>query len=172
MGRVVRCSAAHEPDHGLLRTRRQRPYSRRAADKCDEFASPHRLALKQRVLPYHAVGCIVHHGKFWLPMSALGQKRTLRRVGPMSALPPKADINLGCLLCAISGHQFGSSGTDSTTLYAITGRRIPFSANSPTGSTATTCSTDCRTRGLTRIWAGLASSQRRDATLETVPIAA
>src|SRR3974390_1615761 len=26
--------------------------------------------LKQRVLPYHAVGCIVHHGKFWLPMSA------------------------------------------------------------------------------------------------------
>ena len=28
--------------------------------------------LKQRVLPYHAAGGIVHHGKFWLPMSALG----------------------------------------------------------------------------------------------------
>jgi hypothetical protein len=27
-----------------------------------------------------------------LPMSVLGQKRTLRGVGPMSALPPKADI--------------------------------------------------------------------------------
>ena len=25
-------------------------------------------------------------------MSALGQKRTLKRLGPMSALPPKADI--------------------------------------------------------------------------------
>jgi len=33
-------------------------------------------APQQRVLPYHAVGCIVHHGKFWLPMSALGQKQT------------------------------------------------------------------------------------------------
>jgi len=26
---------------------------------------------------YHAVGSIVHHSKFWLPMSALCQKRTL-----------------------------------------------------------------------------------------------
>jgi hypothetical protein len=26
------------------------------------------------------------------PMSALGQKRTLTRLDPMSALPPKADI--------------------------------------------------------------------------------
>jgi hypothetical protein len=26
------------------------------------------------------------------PMSALGQKRTLRLINPMSALPPKADI--------------------------------------------------------------------------------
>ena len=48
--------------------------------------------LKHRVLPYHAVGCIVHHGKFWLPMSALGQKRTFSRSVAMSALPPKADI--------------------------------------------------------------------------------
>jgi len=29
-------------------------------------------ALKQTALPYHAEGCIVHHGKFWLPTSALG----------------------------------------------------------------------------------------------------
>jgi hypothetical protein len=29
---------------GLLRTRRERPSSRRATDKCDEFASPHRPA--------------------------------------------------------------------------------------------------------------------------------
>ena len=52
--------------------RRKRPSSRRAADKCNEFASPHRRPLKQRVLPYHAVGYIVHHGKFGLLMSALG----------------------------------------------------------------------------------------------------
>src|SRR5262245_3763477 len=45
-----------------------------------------------RVLPYHAVGCIVHHGKFWLPMSALGQKRTCASQNGMSALPPKADM--------------------------------------------------------------------------------
>jgi hypothetical protein len=38
------------------------------------------------------VGRIVHHGKFWLPMSALGQKQTSVRVRVMSALPPKADI--------------------------------------------------------------------------------
>jgi len=48
--------------------------------------------LKQRVLPYHAVRCTVDHGKFWLPMSALGQKRTSRDIRGMSALPPKADI--------------------------------------------------------------------------------
>ena len=74
----------------LLRARRERPSSRRAADKCDEFASLHRLAL-----PYHAVGRIVHHGNFWLPMSALGQKRTFEYVRAMSALPPKADIGTG-----------------------------------------------------------------------------
>ena len=48
---------------------------------------------KQSVLPYHAVGRIVHHGKFWLPMSALGQKQTSAHVRVMSALPPKADID-------------------------------------------------------------------------------
>ena len=34
----------------------------------------------------------MHHSKIGRPMSALGQKRTLRGVRPMSALPPKADI--------------------------------------------------------------------------------
>src|SRR5262249_35462366 len=53
--------------------------------------------LKQRVLHYHAVGCIVHHGKFWMPMSALGQKQTFDDVRRMSALPPKADIG-GCVV--------------------------------------------------------------------------
>src|SRR6516162_6053461 len=58
--------------------RRKRPSSRRAADKCNEFASPHRRPLKQRVLPYHAVGYIVHHGKFGLLMSAslIGRMRS------------------------------------------------------------------------------------------------
>ena len=39
-------------------------------------------------------------------MSALGHKRTFCGAEAMSALPPKADIavQLGCPLCAISGH--------------------------------------------------------------------
>jgi len=44
-------------------------------------------------------------------MSALGQKQTLGKVRPMSALPPKADIALHrseCPLCAKSRHE----GTD------------------------------------------------------------
>ena len=48
-------------------------------------------------------------------MSALGQKRTLQRIGWMSALPPKADIALHrseCPLCAKSGHwNYGISDT-------------------------------------------------------------
>src|SRR5215472_16740690 len=46
-----------------------------------------------RLLLYHAVSCIVHHGKVWVPMSALGQKQTLQSLRPMSAIPPKADID-------------------------------------------------------------------------------
>jgi hypothetical protein len=41
-------------------------------DKRNEIASP---ALKQRDLPYHG-DRIVHHGKFGVTMSALGQKQT------------------------------------------------------------------------------------------------
>src|SRR5262245_23363272 len=36
---------------------------------------------------------LVRHSKIRLPMSALGQKRTLNRLYPMSALPPKADMD-------------------------------------------------------------------------------
>src|SRR5215469_10977756 len=36
---------------------------------------------------------LVRHSKIRLPMSALGQKRTWQSVSPMSALPPKADID-------------------------------------------------------------------------------
>jgi hypothetical protein len=42
------------------------------------FADPNLTTLQQRISLYHAEGCIVHHGKFWLPMSALCQKRTFR----------------------------------------------------------------------------------------------
>ena len=70
----------------------ERPSSRCDADKRDEIASPHRLPLKQRLLPYHADECMLHHGKFGSPMSALGQKQTSQRIRSMSALPPKADI--------------------------------------------------------------------------------
>src|SRR6516225_3526018 len=73
---------------------------------------------------------------------------------------------------AKSGHQFGLELEDASTLYAAIGRRMPFSANSPTASTITAFSIACRTRGLMRICPGFASSQSRDATFETVPIAA
>ena len=59
-----------------------------------------------------------------------------------------------------------------TTLYAARDRLIPFSANSPTGSTVTACSTFVSTRGLIRICPDLASSHSREATLDTVPMAA
>jgi hypothetical protein len=74
--------------------------------------------------------------------------------------------------CASTGHQFGLELEDASTLYAAIGRRMPFSANSPTASTITAFSIACRTRGRMRICPGFASSQSRDATFETVRIAA
>ena len=59
----------------------------------------------------------------------------------------------------------GIYDTAPTTLYAARGRLIPFNSNSPTGSTFTAFSTFVST-GLMRICPGLASSQRREATLE------
>ena len=59
-----------------------------------------------------------------------------------------------------------------TTLYAARGRLIPFNSNSPTGSIVTAFSTFVSTRGLMRICPGLASSHSREATFDTVPIAA
>jgi hypothetical protein len=47
-------------------------------------------------------------------MSALGQKRTLTRIRPMSALPPKADIperQLDVCFGAISGLMHRSKST-------------------------------------------------------------
>jgi len=58
------------------------------------------------------------------------------------------------------------------TLYAARGRLIPFNSNSPTGSTFTAFSTFVNTRGLMRICPGLASSHSREATFDTVPMAA
>jgi hypothetical protein len=37
----------------------------------------------------------VHHSKIGQRMSAMGQKRRLKRICRMSALPPKADIDQG-----------------------------------------------------------------------------
>jgi hypothetical protein len=61
---------------------------------------------------------------------------------------------------------------DATTLQAAGGRLIPFNANSPAGSTFTAFSTLVSTRGLMRICPGLASSHNREATFDTVPMAA
>ena len=58
-----------------------------------------------------------------------------------------------------------------STLYAVNGRLMPLSLNSPTGSTVMAFSTAIKTRGLIKICPGLASSQSRDATLDTVPMA-
>ena len=82
-----------------------------------------------------------------------------------------AEVAGECPRWVISGHQFGLEPIGAMTLYVIIGRRIPLSANSPTCSTVTALSTASRTRGLMRIWPGLASSQSRDATFDTVPIA-
>ena len=65
-----------------------------------------------------------------------------------------------------------SHDTAATTLYAARGRLIPFNTNSPTGSTVTALSTFINTRGLMRICPGLTSSHRREATFDTVPMAA
>jgi hypothetical protein len=73
---------------GLLRARCcKRPYECGTATKRDELAPPH-LASKQDNTSYR-VKITLGMGR---PMSALGQKQTLPRVGTMSALPPRADI--------------------------------------------------------------------------------
>ena len=63
-------------------------------------------------------------------------------------------------------------GEAATTLYAASGRLIPFNSNWPTGSTLTAFSTFVSTRGLIKICPGFASSHSREATFETVPMAA
>src|SRR6516165_6931387 len=89
--RVLGRPAAEVPNHRhclLLRTRNKRP-SRRAANKCNEIASSHRLP--QGLGPRHShrrlqqgfatgemgSGVKLHRSNPELPMSALGQKRTL-----------------------------------------------------------------------------------------------
>ena len=59
----------------------ERPRSRRADGKRDEFASLH-MPRKDHALYKH----------FATPMPALGQKRTFALQNVMSALPPKADM--------------------------------------------------------------------------------
>ena len=75
-------------------------------------------------------------------------------------------------LVALVGPPQVSTDVAATTLYAARGRLIPFNSNSPTGSTFTAFSTFINTRGLMRICPGLASSHSREATLDTVPMAA
>ena len=98
---------AQEPDGRqlcrLLRTRSERP-SRRAANKCDEIASSHRLPQglgpRQSIDDYSrdlrqakwGSGVSLHGSNPELSMSALGQEQTSQHVRLMSALPPKADI--------------------------------------------------------------------------------
>src|SRR6516165_10971571 len=85
-----------------MRSRRASPGQRimlRTADRCDEFPSPHGFAFAEDHIGYERIShfqienCAVRYAQADRPMSALGQKRTLRGVRPMSALPPKADMD-------------------------------------------------------------------------------
>jgi hypothetical protein len=97
---VRRRSCAEKPAdrHRRRSSRRQRPCNRDAAAKSDYFPSPHGFARAKDYIGYkqniifldrEAAG---RYTKGAAAMSALGQKRTLMSVQPMSALPPKADI--------------------------------------------------------------------------------
>ena len=87
-----------------------------------------------------------------------------------------ADIRRGAVnvryVVALVGQPQVSTDVAATTLYAARGRLIPFNSNSPTGSTFTAFSTFVSTRGLIKICPGFASSHSREATLDTVPMAA
>ena len=92
---------------------------------------------------------------------------THRKAHPFAGLLLRPSIPACHELSAIS-QRFGA--TAAMTLYAATGRRIPLSASSPTCSAMTASSTAKRTRGLIKTWPGLASSQRREATLDTFEV--
>jgi len=92
----------HESDHRhrrLLCMRRKRPCNYSAAEKPDEFPSPHGPAPRTKSgkpKDYHIFGSRIV--PFVAPsgtatMSTLGQKRTSEGVEAMSALPPKADMD-------------------------------------------------------------------------------
>jgi len=72
----------------------------RTADRCDEFPSPHGFACAEDHIGYQKTITFLDrelrrslHASGQLPTSALGQKQTSRHLQPMSALPPKADID-------------------------------------------------------------------------------
>ena len=76
-----------------LCARREWPRCGGAADKCDEFPSPHGSPQGLPQLSHFRSGIAPFVTPSpSAPMSALGQKRTLRHLRSMSALPPIADI--------------------------------------------------------------------------------
>ena len=75
-------------------------------------------------------------------------------------------------MAVLVGHGVWYLRHDCDHVVSRRGRLIPFNSNSPTGSTVTAFSTAASTRGLMSICQALASSQSREATLDTVPIAA
>src|SRR5262249_776855 len=95
-----------------------------------------------------------------------------RLLRPQERNPYWTSPDVGVVPIGDIGRLLLIRGLVASTLYAARGRLMPFNSNSPTGSTFTTFSTFVSTRGLIRICPGLASSQRREATLDTVPMAA
>ena len=86
------------PEMAADLVRRKRPPCGGAANQRDEFPSPHGFACAEDFVGYKKIS---HFGSRIVPFvtpkrsdlrSTLGQKRTLRHIRAMSALPPKADI--------------------------------------------------------------------------------
>ena len=114
-----------------------------------------------------------YHQTFWLSPPARGRRcRSTRATMRIRALD---DVRCGRPTCRASISRCippSAYEAAAITLYAARGRLIPFNSNSPTRSTFTTFSTFASTRGLIKICPGLASSHSREATLDTVPMAA
>ena len=77
-------------------------------------------------------------------MRSLWLSEGLQHLGSRSILPRTTQTSI-----FVHAPQFAD--LVASTSYAANGRRIPLSANSPTGSTVTASSTAIKTRGLIRI---------------------
>jgi hypothetical protein len=76
----------------LLRMHDKRPCSRRAADKCDEFASPHRLAPQEEGLTLPCCGLHCASRQILAANVRFGSKADIAAAQTNVRFVPKADI--------------------------------------------------------------------------------